>query len=132
VTLFHLSAFSYLDFQSSFRQSFCGMWVVPELVAHTLRLAPAPDRAFDRAFDLDLALDRNLTYQEELSSRKRIRRLFLFGHAKIRKEDEIQQLINDLLDISMDLVILEKRILGELPACEGILIMREREAESAF
>jgi len=132
--------------------------VVPELVDQTLNLALAPDRVFDRdrararafalarardlalnpdralaldrAFALDLALDRTLTYREELSSRKGLRRLFLFGHTKIREEDEIQLLINDLLDISMDLVMLEKRIQGELPACEGILVVRERKAES--
>lgn len=38
----------------------------------------------------------------------------------------IQRITDDLLDIFLDITILEKRIQGELPACEGILLVKER------
>ncbi len=43
--------------------------------------------------------------------------------------DEIQSLIDNYLDLYLDFAILEGRIEGELPAVEGIRIVRERREE---
>lgn len=54
-------------------------------------------------------------------------RFFNLGSARKREQDKLQFFIDRLLDTDIDLAILQKRIKGELPACEGILIVKERK-----
>jgi hypothetical protein len=110
----------------------------------TLALAHAGDLALARPLDrildythnrvcagpltltLDPALDCVFPYHRRMPSfRGRTWQLSHFGRIVRREEDVIQRLIDNLLDIYMSLVIVEGRIRGQLPACEGILIVKE-------
>ena len=99
-------------------------------------LERALERHLERARALDLARKRARTntlasaiiltnYQETFSSRRRLGQRL--GRARKREEHEVQRLIESLLNVYIDLVILENRIQGKLPACEGILIVKERK-----
>jgi energy-coupling factor transporter ATP-binding protein EcfA2 len=99
-------------------------------------LERALERHLERARALDLARSRARTNtlvsaiiltndQETLSSRRRLGQRF--GRARKREENEVQRLIESLLDVYIDLIILENRIQGKLPACEGILLVKERK-----
>jgi len=99
-------------------------------------LERALERHLGRVRVLDLARNRARTNtlvsaiiltndRETLSSRRRLGQRF--GRARKREEHEVQRLIESLLDVYIDLVILENRIQGRLPACEGILIVKERK-----
>ncbi len=98
-------------------------------------LERALERHLERARALDLARSRARTNtlasaiiltndRETLSSRRRLGHRF--GRASKREETEVQRRIESLLDVYIDLVILENRIQGRLPAYEGILIVKER------
>ncbi len=49
-----------------------------------------------------------------------------FHPSRKKKDIGYQILLDDLLDIYFGLVILQKRIEGDLPACEGILVVKEK------
>jgi hypothetical protein len=98
-------------------------------------LERALERHLERARALDLARSRARTNtlasaiiltndRETFSSRRRLGHRF--GRASKREETEVQRRIESLLDVYIDLVILENRIQGRLPAYEGILIVKER------
>lgn len=74
-----------------------------------LKRAPALDRIF-------------LLYQTRPSLPQRIGRIFQLGRKASDERDAIQR---SLLDLCLDLVILEGRIRGDLPAWEGILLVKE-------
>ncbi|MBV9688342.1 MAG: NACHT domain-containing protein [Ktedonobacteraceae bacterium] len=77
---------------------------------------------------LDPTLDRFFPYCQRMPpSRRQTRQLSAFGRTTRREEDAIQRPIDNLLDIYMNLVIVEGRIRGQLPACEGILIVKEHK-----
>jgi hypothetical protein len=99
-------------------------------------LERALERHLERTHALDLARSRARTSTlvsaiiltddwETLSSRRRLGQRF--GRVRKREEHEVQRLVGNLLDVYIDLVILENRIQGRLPACEGILLVKERK-----
>jgi energy-coupling factor transporter ATP-binding protein EcfA2 len=106
--------------------------------ARTLNLAFARDLARDLARSLALALararSRDLAFHRALDLARDLTRA-LVGWRKwvVRKrdEDELQRIIDGYLYIYVTLVELEARLQGKLPACEGILIVKEQKKENA-
>lgn len=68
---------------------------------------------------------RTLTsYQEKPSAGDGIGKLFHIRRTS-KSVDKSQYIIDLWLDVCIDVIVLEKRMGGALPACEGILIVRE-------
>lgn len=89
--------------------------------SNTLKIAQ--DEVLDRAL--------NLAGERRLFTLSWKQWLFLrIGLVKKEVVGKRQRDIDTLLETYMDLVILEKRIREEFPACEGILIVREDKTES--
>ncbi len=95
-------------------------------LVRTLNLTLNRDLARTLNLEHDRDFVRDLIYhQEDQFSQREKGQVFRFIRIRRIEEDETQPLIESLLDIYLDLVILGKRIREELPACEGILIVRE-------
>ncbi len=109
-----------------------------------LDLALTRDRALNLALNLALALAVALTRDLALT-RDRARGLirdraldlaltvhsFQIKNSNKRVRDEMQRIIDGYLEINNTLAILEERKKGTVPACEGILIVKERKQENA-
>ena len=94
-----------------------------------------PNSVIQEAIYSDLA--RALIYLSYSDTQKRSflpwrQRLFHYRSNSRREDMDIQHIIDSYLDIYITLVILEKRVQGKLPACEGILIVKERKKDGSI
>jgi energy-coupling factor transporter ATP-binding protein EcfA2 len=139
------SSFFYNAMQEAFAHAFDLDFALDRFLAHALDLDRALAIALDRTIALDLASARDrardLARDRALAiARARSRASIsspISSHRKKRSdrklvEDEFQYLIDSYLDIYVTLVGLEARIQGRLPACEGILIVKEQKKGQDF
>jgi hypothetical protein len=109
-----------------------------------LDLVRTRDRDRDRDLALALALASDLVRIEALaysylsyantqqrSTRSWSRSLFYRSRGELQNR-YTKGTINDYLNIYLTLVVLEERIQGRLPACEGILIVKERTKDGSI
>ena len=75
---------------------------------------------------LTLALVLNAQLWRKSSSQTWSSRLFKRKKSQTQEDDAMKQTCEDLLFLYRDFALLELRIQGELPAWEGILLMKER------
>jgi len=105
----------------------------------TFDLAIDLNQAFDSEFDgdLDRSFDHNRGDYAHARGHALASALANYTYFSRKKgshkgeHDKMQQIINSYLDIYIALLILEERIQGKLPACEGILIVKERKQKNA-
>ena len=80
---------------------------------------------------LTLALVLSTQFGNKSSSQTWSARLFNIQKGHLRQDDVVKQAYENLLSLYRDFAVLELRIQGELPAWEGILLVKERHRTSS-